>query len=293
LPRENANSTVHLVSLENRYVDGSFDYGTTDKVKLLSLFSWEFSCDDSGKGFKYLLANADVNTLRINSDKAENEKTEADLFLDKGYVPLRHAMRMGQKTVSWYRSPLSPAHLEWPIANLPARSADELLHYNEGNGLFDVSYASAWELGRKMVLEDKKISMEIYHWKKELVQENLKTQQKETYSTIAIPEPSVETNDSLLISVGEYLVHSNLEDPDEVAPVTIPESILTFFQKIKRLEGVPFHYLVPNNDMLPEESFRFFRLDPNWVDCLVDGAYSLGDDGERTDTNDSEVHTQQ
>jgi len=43
------------------------------------------------------------------------------------------------------------------------------------------------------------------------------------------------------------------------------------------LYGVPFNYLVPDLHMLPAESLRFFKVDFNWVEALVDGAYSLGD----------------
>jgi hypothetical protein len=39
---------------------------------------------------------------------------------------------------------------------------------------------------------------------------------------------------------------------------------------------MPFHYLVPDAGMLPAESIRFFQVDPNWVDALLDGAFSVG-----------------
>src|SRR6185369_8975301 len=35
-------------------------------------------------------------------------------------------------------------------------------------------------------------------------------------------------------------------------------------------------YLVPDERMLPPESIRFFYVDPNWVDALLDGAFSIG-----------------
>jgi hypothetical protein len=39
---------------------------------------------------------------------------------------------------------------------------------------------------------------------------------------------------------------------------------------------VPFNYLVPNEQMLPLESLRFFYLDRNWINHLIDGAFSIG-----------------
>jgi hypothetical protein len=42
------------------------------------------------------------------------------------------------------------------------------------------------------------------------------------------------------------------------------------------LAGVPAHCLLPDPTYLPEESLRFFHIDKNWVDALIDGALSLG-----------------
>ncbi|KAI1406920.1 hypothetical protein F5Y13DRAFT_207166 [Hypoxylon sp. FL1857] len=51
------------------------------------------------------------------------------------------------------------------------------------------------------------------------------------------------------------------------------------------LVGVPAHCLIPDPTYLEPESLRFFHIDNNWVDALVDGALSLGnhygDDEER------------
>ncbi|MEM1000099.1 MAG: hypothetical protein AAGN35_23795 [Bacteroidota bacterium] len=46
--------------------------------------------------------------------------------------------------------------------------------------------------------------------------------------------------------------------------------------RMKLLYGIPFDHLVPDQRLLPVESLRFFYLDRNWTDCLVDGAISLG-----------------
>lgn len=42
------------------------------------------------------------------------------------------------------------------------------------------------------------------------------------------------------------------------------------------LAGVPAHCLITDPSHLGLESLRFFRIDPNWVDALIDGALSLG-----------------
>jgi len=55
-----------------------------------------------------------------------------------------------------------------------------------------------------------------------------------------------------------------------------PEEILTFLAKLRMLEGVPFNNLVPDAELLPNESIRFFFLDRAWTDALVQGALSVG-----------------
>ncbi len=54
------------------------------------------------------------------------------------------------------------------------------------------------------------------------------------------------------------------------------DSVLTFLARLRMLEGVPFNTLVPDSDLLPVESIRFFYLDRAWTDALVQGALSVG-----------------
>ena len=60
------------------------------------------------------------------------------------------------------------------------------------------------------------------------------------------------------------------------ATVETPPDITSWFADLAILRGVPFNYIVPDPSMLPAESIRFFRLDGLWVDCLLDGAFSIG-----------------
>jgi hypothetical protein len=52
--------------------------------------------------------------------------------------------------------------------------------------------------------------------------------------------------------------------------------VVAWLTRLHLLYGVPFSYLVPDERMLPVESLRFFQVDANWMDALIDGAYSLG-----------------
>lgn len=56
----------------------------------------------------------------------------------------------------------------------------------------------------------------------------------------------------------------------------VPGELRRFLARLRLLHGVPFSYLVPDADLLPIESIRFFYLDRGWTDALVQGALSVG-----------------
>ncbi|WP_375230184.1 hypothetical protein [Roseobacter sp. S98] len=60
-----------------------------------------------------------------------------------------------------------------------------------------------------------------------------------------------------------------------VEPTIAPPEILAFLAKLRMLEGVPFNNIVPDTELLPHESIRFFYLDRAWTDALVQGALSV------------------
>jgi hypothetical protein len=64
-------------------------------------------------------------------------------------------------------------------------------------------------------------------------------------------------------------------DPDDGEHV-VPGELRRFLARVRLLHGVPFSYLVPDADLLPIESIRFFYIDRAWTDALVQGALSVG-----------------
>jgi hypothetical protein len=64
-------------------------------------------------------------------------------------------------------------------------------------------------------------------------------------------------------------------DPDEGDHV-VPAELRHFLARLRLLHGVPFSYLVPDENLLPVESIRFFYVDRAWTDSLVQGALSVG-----------------
>lgn len=170
LPKMGNLTTVHLVSLE-----GFSDYlptsgGTastqfpsgTDTVRLVSLKSWSFTAIDENQTFTGLLENLDVGALQMPLI-ADGNQTVTNAFA-MGFTAMNHSLRDGDATVSWYRGPLLPMANESEII-LPAACADALLQYDSATGMFDVSLAAAWQLGRLLALQNRSIAVSLYAWK--------------------------------------------------------------------------------------------------------------------------------
>lgn len=72
---------------------------------------------------------------------------------------------------------------------------------------------------------------------------------------------------------------------DQIEAQDVPQDVYAWLGKLVLLYGVPFHYLVPEEEMLPAESIRFFYFDPIWIQLLVQGACSVGN----TDAGDTMI----
>lgn len=74
------------------------------------------------------------------------------------------------------------------------------------------------------------------------------------------------TNEHIFCQIGEQLQFTYMEKDD----------VKDFINGLYVLDGVPAAALAADGQMLPPESLRFFYLDDNWIDSMVDGAYSIG-----------------
>jgi hypothetical protein len=77
------------------------------------------------------------------------------------------------------------------------------------------------------------------------------------------------------VAVSELLDQLVEHDPDDGDHV-VPGELRRFLAGLRLLHGVPFSYLVPDAELLPRESIRFFYVDRRWTDALVQGALSVG-----------------
>jgi hypothetical protein len=122
-----------------------------------------------------------------NFDSPTDAQTIVQDMLKLGYTPMNHLTREPYvggaspekiQSVSWYRGPLAPfavepsiAFISYPDGSPDHRTpliyaADQLLRFDPKVGLYDTSYAAAWQIGRLVSLQDKSFSVALYRWMK-------------------------------------------------------------------------------------------------------------------------------
>ena len=177
LPVPGHVTTVHLVSLEGYgpylpAADGSRSASLpagAQNVRVVTLSSWTFSALDLKQDFAGTVCALDMTppVLRLPVHPPDPGKDAVTAVTDAfglGYTALDHDLRDGGTTVSWYRGPLLP--LGTPVSiEPPYADADQLLRYDPDNGMFDVSYAAAWEVGRLLALHDASFAAALFRWK--------------------------------------------------------------------------------------------------------------------------------
>src|SRR6185437_4781151 len=187
-PDKPTRQFVHLVSLEGfkpYLVEGATFPAGISIVRLISLYSWSFTClPDKGESFSsfmlHLVTGASEQntslTLRMPLDPSDAAKDNspnkiATKALQNGFVPMVYNARYGQKTVSWYRGPFSPAKPDnfTRRPNVPHfTSASDAVIFDRQTGLFNLSYSVAWQTGRLMALANRSFATSLMDWRRKL-----------------------------------------------------------------------------------------------------------------------------
>jgi hypothetical protein len=294
-------------------------------VRLVVMKAWSFRCGADFQGFYHPLTTGPLALPYTKPDSETPEDTKVKNALAMGYTALDHNTRWGDRAISWYRGPFLPFNSKvtrsiplppiceegYVTGTAPLSSADEALRYDPELGMLDVSYAAAWQLGRLMALRDETFAHDLYQWKRENRRKIMEPQTADVFALLAEFIQSVAQKVNQSGSNGtnhpDGEIHPTqsardlINDPDKLkkhlAGARAPESVVDRLAKLRRLEGVPMDYLVPDERMLPPESLRFFQVDLNWVYSLVEGAYSVarvstGDKKQDAATCPHEVYRQ-
>ncbi|WP_439681719.1 hypothetical protein [Embleya sp. MST-111070] len=332
-PRQPGTYTAHLVSLEgfNDKLDPGQLGGDVKFVRLCALHSWTFTSDPLGtRDAAALLSNlvAPARTdrenlalrLRPSENVAARSTADAEQYarrrLHLGYTPLPYRLLSGETTYGWYRGPLVPviaAQTRNFVRDTPKTTADHALIYEPENGLFDVSYAAAWTLGRTLALSDPDYSEEITRARRELANTAATMMALATAGPPPAAAHPADLNGRTLRELAVPGFAARLLDalarplaPHDQVPArrrrTRPtrqsaravlaagpaatalqataerhtRTLPAWLDELTLLHRVPFNYLVPHPATLPPESIRLFRIDENWIEALIAGARDVG-----------------
>lgn len=243
-----------------------------DRLRLVMLARWRFNHDPAyAHSFAAIARSLRTDTLRVVSP----DRTPSELArpLGSGYTPMPYRMADGRTTLAWYRGPFAAA----PVAPLPVDTfshADAALIVSPEDGSLTLSYAAAWQLGRLMGLSsptflaatrafvDKDAGpREVAFRLDTFMCNHLKAIQREW---------SVEK---------DPLKQLDEKESEPRGHFRAAMTMLGWLESLLRLEGIPFHYLVAGENLLPVGTVRYFHIDANWVLALANGALSLSGTG--------------
>lgn len=361
---------VHLVSLENveslkplplsETVPGSSPEQPA-RVGLISLYNWSYTCLPPNslnvkEAFKNIAHTSSMLKPIIPSQPEPLDDIAKRMLnrLEDGYTIVRSITPTGETTAALFRGPLTPsiiAPLKW---DLLSNTGSDLKIFDQDLGMMDITFSSAWSLGRTLALADRAFTISLTRVRHQILhsatstarRKMLQATQRQSYKreelvksldhlineTIAISQSSNEAHwvqpasasppDLSYASITPFTESAMEKAAFEVAkslasgtggegwkttwdketppydehnePVS-PDwmIVLRFILDLYYLVNVPSHYLLPDQSLVPPESLRFFFVDHNWVDALVDGALSLGHQGgpgqvdqKKTNTDD-------
>ncbi|WP_162889901.1 hypothetical protein [Streptomyces olivoreticuli] len=319
--------TVHLVSLEGHQTAPV--PSPVKPLRLFSLTSWSFtSHPDLKGGFGHLaeaLAHPEpdkdgrIGLLRRPLPTAD--LTLATQRIRDGYLPLAHHTAPGPRTFAWYRGPLTPVRaVGTPERGPHTDHPSQALIYTEHGGVFDVSYADAFSLGRSLGLADPHFATSLVTFRRTVLERCAAMHQRNDHpvlrtggTTDALTRLDNLLEDGLQRSLsalfggpGPRRVPRSATPPRHYAPapspldVLVQESgdpqtllgqhavqLLSWLRSLNELRPVPFTHLVPDHAMLPDESLRFFHVDPVWLRFLQEGALSIGHSSTTTTDADT------
>jgi len=348
---EGVKNIVHLVSLEGfeNIVNDPTLIQQDGTYQLVSLYAWSFTCISSaGATFSDLVANFVsfengqatnlLLKLPVPAIGTSDAETEMANRLNTGYVPLAYNTMAGESSFAWYRGPLLPGKTTIYQKDSSWLSASSTTIFDPVYGIFDQSWAVAWQTGRAMALADRVYCQRLFAFRnkgnqttdvllerlaspvlsdreytpaslvkgkpvKELFIRSLTENPKQGPGFVSGAGKSGSADSSNVHSAAfRKTVHAGMspaavkafmQKADVVAVLQdVLQDDLTALGKwladLHLLRNIPFSNLVSDTRLLPVESLRFFYVDTNWLEVLIDGALSVGAHSTR-DTEFQEV----
>ncbi|KAL2113300.1 hypothetical protein VUR80DRAFT_4625 [Thermomyces stellatus] len=354
-----ATVAVHLVSIEG-VEKMKFPGADKDYVSLCSLHSWNYTVMPPNTLNVYdtfVALGSSLSVLRppnklIDSLKG-GDRVQVRLAkrLTDGYSLVKYCLQTGEPTMAFYRGPFTPVVVPRnPHFDTCSNSGQEFQTLDQQLGIIDVTYSSAWNVGRVLAAGDQSFTSALTRFRSAIHAAAIKKAKlhaiadveagtgfrtrrdvlrdiKSTFRKLnnihrphlsdddddqdpgsggPLPRlapkdrwfrprlgkkqyPSLGLENSKIIdSYAKYAKEVALDlamakDGTVYNETNSPLStdwmvILAWVMDRMFLSGVPAHYLLSDPSHLTPESLKFFYIDPNWVDAMIDGALSLGNE---------------
>lgn len=341
---------VHLVSIEG--VGKMTLPITTEFVALSSLYSWTYTClpahsmdilysfQHLGDTLDMLRPSWDIIKNVEPSEKKPDEKepdekkppkptTRIGQRMYDGYSLVRYITQTGEETVAFTRGPFTPATVEYPLRPDWGISTfgTDLQIFDTELGVMDITYSSAWQLGKALALADHPFAAAlsrvrtyildeatsrskvaalqtrwpgIYKTRAEALRSLLKATEslhlllmkEPTANRVSRASPAPTATDDY--SHGSELIKYTFDLHSHDAAIELSRAtngeifhehnepcstdwmmVLGWILDRMYLDNIPAHYLISDPTHLPPESLRFFHIDRNWIDAMLDGALSI------------------
>lgn len=153
-----AASATHASSVAKQKFAGAASVVLHPKARLVLLHSWTFVCEGDGT-FRQLMQGLDVGMV------GDVDPATKLALADTGHITVAVTDRLGAPEQSWYRGPLVSQPLTRDALG-PYHSADQARRVVAETGSENISYASAFEVGRLLAAADARLAQELMRWRR-------------------------------------------------------------------------------------------------------------------------------
>ncbi|KAK5651234.1 hypothetical protein OQA88_12698 [Cercophora sp. LCS_1] len=310
---------AHLVSLEgwNNMDRAELDQSGIRIVALNPLYAWSYTAMpvNSFNAVPWMGSSEAPGDMAIKA-KASSGSNPRALKLTRrlldGYTLTRYRTPTGETAAAFFRGAFVPnlvQHALTPEWTAMTNCGTDTQILDPDTGLLDITYSAAWSLGKTLALADQNFTMSLSRLRNRVL---AWARLHALLPTEASPELGELLTEAIDRSYDNDKIQETMEvqaakqarrlagtafkfgvtisgQPDypfdELGSPASADWMVVASRVLDRmyLFGVPPHYLIPDLSFLPEESIRFFHVDANWIDCLIDGAFSLANHISQSD----------
>jgi hypothetical protein len=274
---------------------------------MTSLYSWSYTSlppdtlsavhtfENLGKGLSVLHTD---RKAEIVTDKTEMGRLVAKR-LEEGFILTRYQTVTGEVTSGLLRGPLVSVKVRHPRQSgmtFQTNVGADLNILDPDLGLMDLSYSTAWQVGRTLAQGDSTFATALGRLRGVLSKEALSKSKQGVHMTLGASRDTALSEAAKVVSrlqeMNEQFASPSSSpvstnrwrrgEPSDtpVSSQSIPtnpdySTVQSWILDKLHLADIPAHYLITDTSHVPPETLRFFHVDENWTEALIDGALSL------------------